>query len=129
MKNLLFTFMLLSVSLLAIGQNNNLDDLVNTLESGKMSVIGTMLADQVDLIILDDERTASKGDAAAQINSFFRRNPLSKIEILHQGNKENSSFIISKYSSGDQKFRLYLLLKKNGEKSAISQVRIEKTFE
>lgn len=129
MKNLLLSFVFLFVSLSVSAQNSTFNDLLNSLQSDRIGVITTVLTENVDLILPGNEKTVSESEATREINSFFKRYPKSDFEVLHYSNKENSSFIISKYTSGDNQFRMYLLLKKLGDKVQISQIRIEKTKE
>lgn len=119
----------MSVSLFATAQNATFDELLGSMQAGKLSMINSLFTEQVDLIILNEEKSVDNLSAAKELNLFKKKYPLTSLEILHYSNRENSSFIISKYQSGESYFRFYLLLKKSDERIQISQLRIEKTVE
>ncbi len=129
MKNLLLSLILSCVGLSASAQNASFDELLGSMQAGKITMITNLFTDPIDLIILGDERSVDKATGVREVNTFFKKYPLSVLDIIHYSNRENSSFIISKYKSGDSFFRMYLLLKKSNDRVQVSQIRIEKTFE
>ena len=83
----------------------------------------------VELVVLDNDNVYSKAQAEQIVSSFFssfapvKENAFS---IIHDSGKEGAKSVIGKLKTTKGDFRVYFLLKKDGAKEYIHQLRIEK---
>lgn len=102
------------------------DQIIIGLKSGDAKTIAGYFNENIELVILDKENICSKAQAEQILKDFFSKNKPSGFNLIHQGGEETASYAVGNYESGNNSFRVYLLLKKKGGKSLIHQLRIEK---
>lgn len=129
-KFLLFLSVFGLVSLSLFSQSNNLPaSTVSSTQSGNSSGLASGFNANVELILPSKSGVFSKSQAEYIMGDFFRQNPPTSFAIIHQGQRENSSFAIGKYSSANGVYRFYFLTKSEGGVLLINQLRIEKQDE
>jgi len=79
----------------------------------------------VELVVLENDNVYSKAQAQQIVNKFFSSNPPESFTVIHQGGKEGAQYVIGNLVTGKGTYRVYFLLKKNGGKDYIHQLRIE----
>jgi hypothetical protein len=102
------------------------DQIILGLKSGNAKTIAGYFNENIELVILDKENICSKAQAEQILKDFFNKNKPSGFNLIHQGGEDSASYAVGNYESGSNSFRVYLLLKKKGQKSLIHQLRIEK---
>lgn len=102
------------------------DQIILGLKSGDAKIIAGYFNENIELVILEKENICSKAQAEQILKDFFDKNRPSGFDLIHQGGEESASYAVGNYDSGENSFRVYLLLKKRGQKSLIHQLRIEK---
>ena len=135
MKNFLFIVgLILVLSTSAQGQafkgepEDLIDSIMVCLESHNANKIVKHLNDPIDLKINKKKGIYSHSQAKILISDFFRDYPVSSLSKNHtEQSGTNEVFIIGTYKSSGQSFRIYFLLKKNGEGYKIYQFYIEKS--
>lgn len=81
---------------------------------------------KVELVLPQKSGIFSNSQARLVLEDFFNKNPSPHFEIIHQGDRENSSFAIGKYKTANKVYRFYFLTKTKDNKTYIHQLRIEK---
>lgn len=92
---------------------------INKGDAGSLSVF---FNSSIDLVILGRESMCSKSQAEQIMRDFFNKYPNQGFEVLFEGGKENSKYAIGRYTTTNQIFRVYILIKAQ----IIHQIRIEK---
>ncbi len=132
MKKILL--MLVTWSLLASAmhaQSNNLpSSVIRSTQEGDSRALAQGFNDNIEIILPNKSGVVySKSQAEYIMGDFFRQNPPTSFAIIHQGQRENSSFAIGKYGSSNGAFRFSFLTKSEGGAILIIQIRIEKENE
>ncbi|MCF8307731.1 MAG: DUF4783 domain-containing protein [Bacteroidales bacterium] len=135
MKNFLFiSGLILVLSTSAQGQafkgepENMIDSIMVCFETHDAKKIIQHMNDPIDLKINDKKGIYSHSQAEILISDFFRDYPVSSLSKNHvEQSGKNEVFIIGTYKSSGESFRVYFLLKKNGEGYKIYQFYIEKS--
>ena len=108
-------------------QNNSLPQgIVTAVSGGNAQKLANYFNDNIELVFPQKSGIYSKSQAQMILKEFFTKNPPSSFKIIHQGSRQNASFAIGNYSSGNNFYRFYFLTKKNNNKILIHQLRIEK---
>jgi len=95
-------------------------------KSGNGVVIGKYFAETVDVYVAGSAKTnLTKTLAIAELNQFFKNFPTKNFSIIHNGERDNSCYVIGKLISSEE-FRVTIFLKKFGNNYLINQVKIEK---
>lgn len=81
---------------------------------------------KVELVLPQKSGVFSNSQARLILEDFFNKNPSTQFKIIHQGDRENSSFAIGKYQTINKVYRFYFLTKTKDNKTYIHQLRIEK---
>ena len=128
-KKVFFNVSLLLVFIVFQGQNLNAQEPVDLIKQSFKSGDAKMLADffnqNIELVVLDNDNVYSKAQAQQIVSKFFEDNPPQEFNLIHQGGKEGAQYVIGNLVTGSKSFRVYFLLKKNGAKDYIHQLRIE----
>ncbi len=106
-------------------QPNNFISITKAIERTDYKELSTFFHPQIDLTILGKEYNCSKEQAKFIIKKFFHENPSPKFTVVHQGERERSSYVVGKYEANDKKFRIYILLKTMPDGMCIFHMRIE----
>jgi len=122
---------MLSIALFKVSAQSNTfpDEIIKATKSGDSRVLANYFNDKVEIIQPGNSGVYSKAQAEQVLKTFFINNPVVDFKILHQGERDNSSFAIGKYSSRGENFRIYFLSKETSGSTLIHQIRIEKQDE
>ncbi len=102
------------------------EDIIVSLKTGNATSLSKFFNKNIELVVVDKDDVYSKAQAQQIVSDFFKKNKAQRFDIIHDGGKEGSLYGIGNLSTDKGVFRVYFLLKKNGEKSYIHQLRIEK---
>ena len=102
------------------------DKIILSLQNGNSKVLAGYFNDNVELVVLDNDNVYSKAQAKQIVANFFNRFTPESFNIIHQGGKEGSKYVIGNLKTNNGNFRVYFLLKTNDGKDYIHQLRIEK---
>ncbi len=102
------------------------DEIILSLKSGNSKVLSDYFNQNVELVVLDNDNVYSKAQAEQIVSNFFNSYKPESFSVIHQGGKEGAKYVIGNLSTNNGKFRVYFLLKQNGGKDYIHQLRIEK---
>ncbi len=104
-------------------------DIITSLDEGDSKLLAGYFNQNVELVVLDNDNVYSKAQAEQIVNNFFSNfNPVSPnaFSVIHNSGKEGAKSIIGKLKTTKGDFRVYFLLKKNGNKEYIHRLSIEK---
>lgn len=103
------------------------EDIVVAFRTGNASGVSKYLNATVDLSLPGHESTCSKQQAEQILKTFFTKYPPKSFKINHQGaSRDGSQFYIGSYvSDKGTSFRIYFLMKKQGNIQLIQQIQID----
>lgn len=105
------------------------DDIVASFDTGNSRLLAGYFNQNVELVVLDNDNVYSKAQAEQIVNNFFQNfkpSDNNAFTVIHNSGKEGAKSVIGKLQTTKGTFRVYFLLKKNGDKEYIHQLRIEK---
>ena len=117
--------LLLTTSAITYSQTKFPDGITSATRNNDSRALSEYFNDKVELVLPDKSGVFSKSQAEQVIRSFFASNGADEFSIIHQGERDNSSFAIGKYKSGSKTLRFYFLVKESGGEVLIHQLRIE----
>ena len=102
------------------------DEIETAFKNGNAEAIAKYFDQSVDLKIVNQEDIFSKPQATSILKDFFTKNQVRSFGIGHIGySKNGDKFAIGSLVTITGRFKTYFLLKKDGEKFYIKQLRIE----
>lgn len=117
--------LVMTTAVFAQGRGKFPDAIVNATRSNDSRSLAAFFNEKVELVLPDKSGVYSKSQAEQVIKSFFATNPADEFSIIHQGERDNSSFAIGKYKTKGKSLRFYFLVKDNAGTVLIHQLRIE----
>ena len=104
-------------------------DIIVSFDTGDSKLLSGFFNQNIELVVLDNDNVYSKAQAEQIVNNFFSSFPPFKenaFSVIHDSGKEGAKSVIGKLKTTKGNFRVYFLLKKDGSKEYIHQLRIEK---
>ncbi|MGQ8338148.1 DUF4783 domain-containing protein [Sunxiuqinia sp. A32] len=102
------------------------DDVVLSLQTGDAAALAKFFNKNIELVVIDKDDVYSKAQAQQIVSEFFQNHQAERFNIIHEGGKEGARYGIGNLSTNKGVFRVSFLLKSEGGKSYIHQLRIEK---
>lgn len=105
------------------------DDITTSFNTGNSKLLSAYFNQNVELVVMDKDNVYSKAQAEQIVASFFNSfTPAEEnaFSIIHDSGKQGAKSVIGKLKTTKGNFRVYFLLKKDGSKEYIHQLRIEK---
>ena len=102
------------------------DEIIQSLKSGDSKTLSDYFNQNVEMVVLENDNVYSKAQAQQIVSKFFSSNTPESFTVIHQGGKEGAQYVIGNLATNKGSFRVYFLLKKNGGKDYIHQLRIER---
>ncbi|MBP8791311.1 MAG: DUF4783 domain-containing protein [Breznakibacter sp.] len=119
--------LLLSFQSVAFGQTNNFPQaLIRATQNGDASTLAGYFNDNIELVLPGKSGVYSRNQAEMVVRDFFASADPQEFKIIHEGNRENASFVIGSLTGKSETYRIYFLTKNNDKKLVIHQLRIEK---
>lgn len=103
-------------------------DFFKSLGEGNYNAVASVMAQDVDVSILDEVQFVSGKEAASLLKNFVQGIGLKKIEALHNGSsaKNASAYKLAKLVSAQGAYRLFVYTETSEGKSWVKEIRIEK---
>ena len=98
-------------------------------KKGSSQELSQYLGSKIDLVILNKSTIADKQKAETEMNSFFTVNKVNSFNVIHQGKRDESSFVIGTLTTINGNFRVNCFFKKVQNRYLIHQIRIDKNNE
>lgn len=127
-KLILISLILTVLMPAAFAQSTEVTSEINqALNAGDAAKLALQLNSNVELVIGNKNDVFSKQQATSIISDFFKKNKVTNFVVLHNGNKESSSFTIGTLKTNNGNYRVYILTRRTGNQTLIQQLRIETT--
>lgn len=123
-RTLIFTFAFVFAGLQLFAQIP--DEVVLSLKTGNASTLSSYFNQNIEMVVLEQDDVYSKAQAQQIVTNFFNQYKAQGFSIIHQGGKEGAKYAIGNLTTNQGTFRVYFLLKNDGGKAYIHQLRIEK---
>ena len=105
------------------------EGLIAAFQKGDAAALGSYLGHNVELVVDKKHSQAEKQVAGKQLTAFFTANKVSRFQIIHQGRRDESGFIIGTLVTSNGNFRVNCFFKKSENQYVIHQIRIDKSNE
>lgn len=102
------------------------DDLVASLRNGNAAALSDYFNQNIELFVLDQDDVYSRAQAQQIVSNFFEQYKATGFSIIHQSGKEDMKYAIGNLSTNKGSFRVSFLVKNDGGRPVIHQLRIEK---
>lgn len=102
------------------------DEVVTSFRTGNANTLSGYFNQNIEMVVLEHDDVYSKAQAQQIVSNFFSQNKAQEFNIIHQGGKEGARYAIGNLKTNNGTFRVYFLLKDEGNKAYIHQLRIEK---
>ncbi len=123
-KYLLLTTFVLCWSALATAQTVT-DDVISAFQNGNAAQLANYFNSNVELIYDGPGKIYNSSQAEMIMKDFFKDNSPTDFTRIHEGDKDNSIFLIGNLSTTGNRFRVSILMKKSGSSVLIHQIRIQ----
>ena len=99
--------------------------IITGLKAGDAKIVASYFYENIELVVTDRELVCSQAQGEQILKDFFALNKPTDFKLTHQGG-DAASYAIGKMQTVNGNFRVYFLLKSNGGKAQIVQLRIDK---
>jgi len=107
--------------------SNVVEQVKESIKAGSAKELAKYLNASVDVTIDGKPDTYSKAQAEFVLRDFFKANPPSEFNIIHQGSsKGGQPFAIGQYKSGANTFRVWMKIKVAGNQSLVQEISFVK---
>ncbi len=133
MKNfyqfLFFTVLIvITPPLASMAQSTPVGQINNAFRSGDVAGITRYMDNVVDVTLNNNQSTSSRTQAEMMLRDFFSKNEPKSFEAGHSGQNQqtNTFFSIGHLNTSNGRYRVYILLKQQGQNYLLQEIRIEK---
>ena len=124
MKPIFFLLVFFALGSVAFAQIP--DQIVVSIQNGNDVSLSTFFNENVELVVESHDDVYSKSQAQQIVAKFFKSNKPKQFKIIHDGEKEDTSFAIGSLISANGTFRVSILLKNKNSHPYIHRLLIEK---
>jgi hypothetical protein len=100
--------------------------LIRATRDGDASTLAGYFNENIEMVLPGKSGVYSRNQAEMVVRDFFGTTEPQEFTIIHEGTRENASFVIGSLRGKTETFRVYFLTKNNDKKLVIHQLRIEK---
>ena len=95
-------------------------------KKGNSKELNKYLGEKVELVIQNNSKSADKKLTESTLSSFFADNKVNSFTVNHEGNRDESSFIIGTLATTNGSYRVNCFFRRLQNKYLIHQIRIDK---
>ena len=100
----------------AVAQENVINNVQTAMKTGSSKELSQYFGSIVELNFDGEKSSYSKSQAEFVLKDFFKKNPPTDFEYIHQGSsKQGFKYAIGKYSIENSSFRIWILFKKDDD--------------
>ena len=126
-KNIYIGIFLLFVGLSSIAQQNELETIRRSVQTGNTDVLSRSCDTHVEIITDKNSGTYSKNQAKFVLKEFFIDYPASNFKYLHNGSSPaGARYAVGLYSSIKASFRVYIKFRNDEGKLYIDSIQFTK---
>ncbi|MBO4370958.1 MAG: DUF4783 domain-containing protein [Paludibacteraceae bacterium] len=123
---LLIAVLCMSVTLTAFAQEEVSTRLTSALARGDVRDLSVYFTDQMEVSGIGAPGIYDVRQMSTSLTAFFSENRPRSCRISHQGTRENATFyVLSLLDANDKEYRVYVLLRRDGDRLYIKQFRID----
>jgi len=114
--------------LVSVAQTPPVGQINNAFRAGDVAGITRYMDNVVDVTMNNNQSTSSRTQAEMLLRDFFSKNEPMNFEAGHNGQnqKTNTFFSIGHLNTSNGRYRVYILLKQEGQNYLLQEIRIEK---
>lgn len=101
----------------------------NAFKKGNAEELAAFWGNEVEIVISNSSKTCDKPGARQLMTDFFSANKVAGFVVNHQGQRDQSGFMVGTLTTNTGVFRVNGYFKKSGDQYLIYQIRIDKTNE
>ncbi|MDH5397121.1 MAG: DUF4783 domain-containing protein [Cyclobacteriaceae bacterium] len=127
MKSLIMIFLFIAPGFV-LAQNDIINEVKEVMKTGSSREMVKLLGQSVDMELLDGNmKSYSRAQAEFVLKDFFKKHPPTSFTIIHQGaSKAGLPYVIGEFISDNNTFRVFVRVKKSGEKYFVHQISFNK---
>ena len=111
----------------ALAQTDAIAQVKETIKAGSAKELSKYLNQAIDVTIDGNVQSYSKTQAEFVFRDFFKQNPPSEFNIIHQGSsKGGQPFAIGQYKSGNDVYRVFMKLKSANGQQLVHEISFVK---
>lgn len=124
----LHTFLLMMLThFSALAQSGSFPNhLIRATQNGDAATLAAAFNDNVELVLPGKSGIYSRSQAEMVVRDFFSSADPQEFKIMHEGTRDNASYVIGTLVCKSENFRVYFLTKSSEKKIIIHQLRIER---
>lgn len=115
--------------IVVVTAQENSGGMVRAFKTGDAEELSAYLGKKVELVISDHSKEYDKRGAKQAMTEFFSTNKVSGFTVNHQGQRDESGFIVGMFSAQTGTYRINCFFKKTGNQYLIYQIRIDRANE
>ena len=120
------TIIFLMLTQLGVAQSSFPQHLIRATQNGDASTLSAAFNDNVELVLPGKSGIYNRSQAEMVVRDFFAMANPQDFKIIHEGTRDNASYVIGALSGRNENYRVYFLTKSSDRKTIIHQLRIEK---
>ena len=124
----LTVLMIIVPVLISMAQSTPVSQINNAFRTGDVAGITRYMDNVVDVTMNNNQSTSSRTQAEMLLRDFFNKNEPKSFEAGHNGQNQqtNTFFSIGHLNTSNGRYRVYILLKQQGQNYLLQEIRIEK---
>lgn len=122
MKGFFLMLFFMTATLLPVRAQQK-EDIVKALMAGKAEVLCANMSSNCELIL--PSGSWNSGSACNRLSTFLQANPVKRFSLMHQGESDQTAFVVANLQAGQSEYRVYALIRLDGNRSCLEQLRIE----
>jgi hypothetical protein len=121
-SGLLILFIILGI-LPVMAQENVINNVKTAIKTGSSRELSQYFGSIVELNFDGEKSSYSKSQAEFVLKDFFKKNPPTDFEYIHQGSsKQGFRYVIGKYTIENSSFRIWILFKKDNDQYFVDTI-------
>lgn len=105
------------------------EGVVAALKKGSSQELARYLDEQVDLLLESRVVSSDREATLKTLDGFFTSHRVNGFGVIHQGRRNESSFIIGTLATANGNYRVNCFFRREKDKYIVHQIRIDKTNE
>ena len=122
MKGFFLMLIMMAATLLPVRAQQK-EDIVKALMAGKVETLCASMSSDCELIL--PSGTWNSGAPCNRLSAFLQANPSHRFTLMHQGESDQTAFVVANLQAGQSEYRVYALIRLDGDHSCLEQLRIE----
>lgn len=123
MKGFFLMLMMTAATLFTSVCAQQKEDIVKALMAGKGETLCASMSSNCELIL--PSGTWNGGSPCNRLSAFLQANPITRFSLMHQGEADQTAFLVANVQAGQKEYRVYALIRLAGNRASLEQLRVE----